>query len=234
LIDYARTQKKSIVFVTDDGKKDWWVRDTKGKPIKPLPALVQEMFVEAGVLLHMYQGYEFLEQAAQFLKLEEKPEVIADAKEVTEQNIVEFSLSKLKKSFNPYKTRDEWIEYITSNLQEAVEGEASLEFYAEDVEGYRQIRILCNQDTIYSLNINKGGLGRSDDGISFSYAIGRMISISGINAWGHFKWDATRELVVLELHDLSLLSSFISGDAKEYTQEEFLEAIWDKIRSVID
>src|SRR5260221_5166300 len=49
LIDYARTEKKPIVFVTDDGKKDWWIRDTKGKPIKPLPALVQEMFVEAGV-----------------------------------------------------------------------------------------------------------------------------------------------------------------------------------------
>src|SRR5258708_33129792 len=136
-MDYARTEKKPIVFVTDDGKKDWWIRDTKGKPIKPLPALVQEMFVEAGVLLHMYQGYEFLEQAEHFLKLEEKPEVIADAKEVTEQNIVEFSRSKLKKSFNPYNTRDEWIEYITSNLQGAVEGEASLDFYAEDVEGYR-------------------------------------------------------------------------------------------------
>ena len=86
LIDYARTQKKPIIFVTDDGKKDWWIRDTKGKPIKPLPALVQEMFVEADVLLHMYQGYEFLEQAEHFLKLEEKPEIIADAMAVTEQN----------------------------------------------------------------------------------------------------------------------------------------------------
>jgi len=141
---------------------------------------------------------------------------------------------RLNRSFNPYKTRDEWIEYITSNLREAIEGEASIDFYAEDVEGHRQIRILRNQDTIYSLNINKGGLGRSDDGISFSYAIGRMISNSGINAWGHFKWDAVKELVVLELHDMSLLSSFISGDVKGYTKEEFLHVLWDKIRSVIE
>lgn len=69
---------------------------------------------------------------------------------------------RLNRSFNPYKTRDEWIEYITSNLREAIAGEVSLDFYAEDVEGHRQLRILCNQDTIYSLNINKGGLGRSN------------------------------------------------------------------------
>jgi hypothetical protein len=141
---------------------------------------------------------------------------------------------RLNRSFNPYKTRDEWIEYITSSLQEAIEGEDPLDFYAEDVEGNRQIRILHNQNTIYSLNIKKGGFGNGDTGISFSYAEGRMISNSGINAWGHFKWNAEKELVVLELHDLSLLSSFISGDAKKYAKEEFLQALWNKIRTVIE
>ncbi len=29
LVDYARTQNKPIIFVTDDGKKDWWVRDAR-------------------------------------------------------------------------------------------------------------------------------------------------------------------------------------------------------------
>ncbi len=89
LIDYARTQKKPIIFVTDDGKKDWWIRDSKGKPIKPLPALVQEVFVEAGVLLHMYRGYEFLEQATNFLNLTPEPGINQDAKEVSERNALE-------------------------------------------------------------------------------------------------------------------------------------------------
>ena len=77
---------------------------------------------------------------------------------------------KLNRSFNPYQTRDEWIEYLTSNLQEAIEGEAPLDFYADDVEGHRQIRILRNQDTIYSLNVKKGGFGSGDAGIVFSSA----------------------------------------------------------------
>src|SRR5260370_25205117 len=147
------------------------------------------------------------------------------------------ALPKLRssRSFNPYKMRDEWIEYITSNLQEAIEREASLDFYADDIEGHRQIRILRNQDTIYSLNIKKGGFGSGDAGIVFSYAAGRMIFDRGsFNAWGQFAWDATKELVVLELHDISLLSSFNIGDAKRYTKEEFLAALWNKIRSTIE
>lgn len=154
-------------------------------------------------------------------------------KELVEEKL---GLPKLRsnKSFNPYRTRDEWIEYITSNLQEVIGCEASLDFHAEDVEGHRQIRILHNQKTIYSLNISKGAFDRSDDGISFSYAAGRMISNGGVNAWGHFKWDAAKELAILELHDLSFLSPFISGDAKGYTKEGFLQALWNKIKSVIE
>ena len=39
---------------------------------------------------------------------------------------------KVNKSFNPYKVRDEWIDYITSNLQETIENEESLDFYVDD------------------------------------------------------------------------------------------------------
>jgi len=90
IVDFARSQKKHIIFVTDDGKKDWWLPDIKSQgSTMPQPELVQEMFIETRVLLHMYKGYEFLKQAEVFLKLEEKPDVIEEAQEVTEQNTVE-------------------------------------------------------------------------------------------------------------------------------------------------
>ena len=141
---------------------------------------------------------------------------------------------KLDKPFNPYKTRDEWIDYITSSLQEAIEGEDSLDFYADDAQGHRQIRILSNHKTVYSLDIHKGSMGgsRSDDGISFSYAEGRATFGTGFHASGNFKWDRQKEVVVLELLDMSLLSHV--GGTKEYTKEEFLHSLWDKIRSVIE
>jgi hypothetical protein len=141
---------------------------------------------------------------------------------------------KVNKAFNPYKVRDEWIEYITSSLKEAVEGEDTLDFYADDAQGHRQIRILSNQKTVYSLDIHKGSMGgsRRDDGISFSYAEGRAMFSSGFHASGSFKWNRQKEAVVLELLDMSLLSHL--GGTKEYTKEEFLQTLWDKIRTVIE
>ncbi len=141
---------------------------------------------------------------------------------------------KVNKGFNPYEVRDEWIEYITLNLKEAIEEEDSLDFYANDAHGHRQIRILSNQKTIYSLDVHKGSMGgsRGDDGISFSYAEGKATFGSGFNASGNFKWNRHKEAGVLDLLDMSLLSH--PGGTKEYTKEEFLHALWDKIRSVIE
>ncbi|BAZ86876.1 hypothetical protein NIES806_30930 [Dolichospermum compactum NIES-806] len=48
LIDYAKSEKKPIIFVTDDDKEDWWL-ESGGKTISPRPELVQEMLTEAGV-----------------------------------------------------------------------------------------------------------------------------------------------------------------------------------------
>ena len=142
---------------------------------------------------------------------------------------------KLDRSFNPFKIRDEWIDYITSSLQEAVEREASLDFYTDDVEGHKRIHILRDQNTVYSLIIYKGSMGKgsSDKGISFSYAVNKTASSSGFNAWGHFKWDEEKGTVVLNLTDPGVLAASFSGDTT-YTKEEFLHVLWDKIRLVIE
>lgn len=141
---------------------------------------------------------------------------------------------KMDKAFNHYEVRDEWIEYITSSLKEAVAGEDALGFYANDAQGKRQIRILVNQRTVYSLDIFRGSMGGSgtDDGISFSYAEGRVAFSSGFNATGNFKWDSQKELPVLELLDFSLLSH--AGGSKHYTKEEFLQELWNKILQAIE
>ncbi|MBE9201108.1 MULTISPECIES: PIN domain-containing protein [unclassified Nodularia (in: cyanobacteria)] len=85
LIDHAKTENKSIIFVTDDKKEDWWL-EHNGKTISPRPELVQEMLTEAGVKFYMYQSDKFLEYAEDFLKLPEQPEVIEEAREIREQN----------------------------------------------------------------------------------------------------------------------------------------------------
>ncbi|MBO1047959.1 MAG: DUF4935 domain-containing protein [Dolichospermum sp. DEX182a] len=85
LIDYAKSEKKPIIFVTDDDKEDWWLQ-SGGKTIGPRPELVQEMLTEAGVKFHMYSADQFLDYAQKFLHLSEQPEVIEEAREIREQD----------------------------------------------------------------------------------------------------------------------------------------------------
>ncbi len=87
LIEYARAHNKPILFITDDGKSDWFLsaQEGNGKP-RPRPELIQEMYVETGALLHIYQGYEFLDEATKFLSLKPEPSISEDAKEVSAIN----------------------------------------------------------------------------------------------------------------------------------------------------
>ena len=81
LIDYARDQKKPLIFVTDDQKEDWWL-ERRGKVLGPRPELIQEMFAKANVAFYLYTGERFLDQARNFLSLSNEPEVIEEAREV--------------------------------------------------------------------------------------------------------------------------------------------------------
>ncbi len=84
LLDFARTNKTPIVFVTDDTKEDWWLIH-KGKTIGPRPELVQEMIKEASVTFYMYQVDQFMTYAQDFFSLEDQQEAIEEAKEVRQR-----------------------------------------------------------------------------------------------------------------------------------------------------
>ena len=89
LLYYAKTQKKSMIFITDDSKEDWWLQH-KGKTIGPRPELIQEMSFEAGVSFHIYSSDAFVEQAQNFLKLQDKQAAAAveEVREIRQQKEV--------------------------------------------------------------------------------------------------------------------------------------------------
>lgn len=121
LIDYAKTQNKPIIFVTDDAKEDWW-KIHKGKTISPRPELIQEMKSEANVNFWMYTGDRFLMYAEEYLKLLEEPEVIEEAKEIRVDRDLQFNfpgIEKLAQSISTY--RDEQILMNDEALIESIE-----------------------------------------------------------------------------------------------------------------
>ncbi|MFN6502184.1 MAG: PIN domain-containing protein [Nostoc sp. DedQUE01] len=92
LIEYAKYEKKPVVFVTDDTKEDWWL-EYEGKIISPRPELAQEMLAEAGVKFYMYSTDRFMKYAENFLKLPEQPESIEEAREIMIQEAATQDLS---------------------------------------------------------------------------------------------------------------------------------------------
>jgi len=75
LIDQAKSQKKPIIFVTEENKDDWWLKNNK-KIIGPRPQLRCEMLNEAGVSFQLYLTDNFLEDANRFLGLPKQQKVI--------------------------------------------------------------------------------------------------------------------------------------------------------------
>jgi len=88
IIDEAVASQKSVVFVTDDVKEDWWQRD-HGKITGPRIELLDEFTHLTGQRFHMYESYRFIEFAQNFLKEQVDEAAIHEAqklKESAEQN----------------------------------------------------------------------------------------------------------------------------------------------------
>lgn len=63
MIEKAKSEKRPIIFVTDDGKSDWW-HIHRGKKIGPHPALIEEFLAATGQEFHIYELLQFLRYAA--------------------------------------------------------------------------------------------------------------------------------------------------------------------------
>lgn len=63
MIEKSKADKRPIIFVTDDGKSDWW-HIHRGKKVGPHPALVEEFLATTGQEFHVYELLQFLRYAA--------------------------------------------------------------------------------------------------------------------------------------------------------------------------
>lgn len=64
MMEKAKADKRPAIFVTDDGKSDWW-HIHRGKKMGPHPALVEEFLSFTGQEFHIYELLQFLRYAAE-------------------------------------------------------------------------------------------------------------------------------------------------------------------------
>lgn len=87
LISKSKSENKSIIFVTDDKKDDWWL-EYNGKTISPLPSLVQEFKEKTSQSFYMYTADRFMQAATEFSTEKVEEDVIIELKEFRQQEEV--------------------------------------------------------------------------------------------------------------------------------------------------
>jgi len=133
-----------------------------------------------------------------------------------------------KNKINPYEERKKFFNYVMQELKRRCGSVPAVDFYEEENGDKKQIRILYEKDLVFSLDIQKGGVGfSSDQGVSFS--VGDRGSVpSGVNGYGDFEWDKEKNEVVLNMTDFSVFGFYGDGE-KKMTFGEFLDKIWERI-----
>ena len=92
LIEKAKSESKSVIFITDDKKDDWWLEQS-GRTIGPRTELREEFITEVGKDFWMYTVDKFIEETARKSDAIVSKEVIAEVLETSQEVMQEASLN---------------------------------------------------------------------------------------------------------------------------------------------
>ncbi|AUB55248.1 hypothetical protein BK007_03940 [Methanobacterium subterraneum] len=87
IIDHALENKKPIILVTGDSKKDWWLTSNKD-PLCPHPTLIKEFLETVKKDFYMYKLSDFLRESKTYLgtEIENKTIEIAEGIEIMRES----------------------------------------------------------------------------------------------------------------------------------------------------
>lgn len=83
-IDYAKEHSKSVVFITDDKKEDWWLEQS-GRTISPRPELIEEFQSKTGQQFWMYSVGKFIQETANRNEKVVNPDVMDEIQKISER-----------------------------------------------------------------------------------------------------------------------------------------------------
>ena len=106
IIDKAKEERKPIILITNDNKKDWW-RITKGKTLGCRTELTDEIRAKADVLFYMYNSDRFMSYAQEYLKVEVKQEAIDEVRDIRFLDLPRPSITKADYSYATFRNMTE-------------------------------------------------------------------------------------------------------------------------------
>jgi hypothetical protein len=81
LMDFSSDRKKNIIFITDDRKEDWWLKQN-GRTFGPRPELVNEMQFSSGAIFYMYHADQFMDHAQKYLSIPDESDAVQEIKAI--------------------------------------------------------------------------------------------------------------------------------------------------------
>jgi hypothetical protein len=104
ILEYAKNQNKSVVFVTDDEKKDWWLTHESQmklpEVILPHPQLVREFAQETNNRFFMYNSENFIKSYRKFLKEKVSNDTIKEIQNLRNQQSYHSQFEKFTSILN--------------------------------------------------------------------------------------------------------------------------------------
>nr|WP_320160401.1 PIN domain-containing protein [uncultured Methanoregula sp.] len=85
IIEKAKNDNQSIIFVTDEMKKDWWSK-FNGKIVGPRPELVEEIVTKANVWFYMYRPDQFLTYSKIYLNQQVNQKSLQEIRDIQKQD----------------------------------------------------------------------------------------------------------------------------------------------------
>lgn len=134
--------------------------------------------------------------------------------------------------FSRYAEQAATMRYLGEQLVAGVPAFGPRGFAATAHRGDSKIALRIERagDTVYALDIQRGGIG-GDETVNFVVGLHDAGSVC-TNGWARPVYDTEAGMVKLELHDRSV---FGVGDSEPrmYTREELFDALWKRIDSVL-
>lgn len=137
LLDFAKkSNNKTIVFVTDDAKEDWWQKYNLDGPktVGPRPELIEEARISGGIdSFVMYNPEGFLQYSKDYLKTKISESTLEDVRDtsIERRNIIAESQEYLSSLFKKQRIFKDW-----KLAQGGVEHQhLTIDFLVEDSNG---------------------------------------------------------------------------------------------------
>lgn len=123
IIDYSKSVKKPVVFITNEKKADWWFKGNNGELFGPQAELVEEFANETGQIFHMYRLSQFLKHINEYLQVNVEKETVEHVDDMARND----ALFEITNDSIFEITNDSDTEFILLNRLEQIES-SKLEF----------------------------------------------------------------------------------------------------------